>query len=49
MGVNHPGTPATHFMERAARNSTTAATEAFANYIRTKLAKAKLDAASETE
>ena len=50
MGVNHPGTPATHFMERAARNSTAAATDAFANYIRAKLAKTgKFDPASETE
>lgn len=49
MGVNHPGTPATHFMERAARNSVTSAVQAFGGYIGKKLAKAKLDAASETE
>lgn len=48
-GVNHPGAKPVHYMERAARAGVATAVEAFGRYIRTKLDKARLDAATETE
>lgn len=48
--VNHPGNPATHFLEKAARNDGPAAIAAFGAYIRAKLARAGLlNPAQETE
>lgn len=48
--IHHPGNPATHFMEKSARNTAQASFNAFASYIRAKVARTgPFVPASETE